>query len=281
MDMQILRDLFTACIEAGRILKTDEAFCQKVAATRARLAPMQIGKKGNLQEWIEDWGDIEKQHRHISHLYGLYPGAQISPHTTPELAEAAKVSLNMRGDKGTGFGMAWKAACWARLLDGEHANVCLANLVAKQTCPNLFSICFSAPQVEGSMGATAAIAEMLMQSQEKIEVRNQKSEVSKGAMNPELGTVISLLPALPKAWADGEVSGLRARGGFTVNMVWSAGKLVSATITSALGEPCVVRSKGRLAVTENEKAIPVERQGEAVMSFSTRAGGSYILTPAE
>jgi alpha-L-fucosidase 2 len=266
MDMQIIRDLFAACIEAGRVLKTDEGFCQKVAATRARLAPMQIGKKGNLQEWIEDWGDIEKKHRHISHLYGVYPSAQISPRATPELAEAAKVSLNMRGDGGTGFGMAWKAACWARLLDGEHANVCLANLVAKQTCPNLFSICFSAPQVEGAMGATAAIAEMLMQSQ---------------------ASEIELLPALPKAWHTGEVSGLRARGGFEVSEVWEQGRLISATITSTLGEPCVVRYKERLVVVEKGSIdgiykgieIALGRTGDHVVEFKTKPGAVYILTP--
>lgn len=258
MDMQILRDLFAACVEAGKVLKTDEAFGQKLAEVRARLAPMQIGKKGNLQEWIGDWGDIEKQHRHISHLYGLYPSAQISPRATPALAEAAKVSLNMRGDGGTGFGMAWKAACWARLLDGEHANVCLANLVAKQTCPNLFSICFSAPQVEGAMGATAAIAEMVMQSQ---------------------AGEIQLLPALPKAWHTGEVSGLRARNGFEVNEVWANGRLISATITSTLGEPCVVRYHSPLRVSENGAAVSVVRPETTVLNFKTKAGGVYILTP--
>jgi alpha-L-fucosidase 2 len=220
---------------------------------------MQIGKKGNLQEWLGDWGDIEKQHRHISHLYAVYPSAQITPRKTPELAEAAKVSLNMRGDGGTGFGMAWKAACWARLLDGEHANVCLANLVAKQTCPNLFSICFSTPQVEGAMGATAAMAEMLLQSHE-------------GELN--------LLPALPKAWHTGEVSGLRARGGFSVNQVWAKGSLVSATITSSLGGPCVVRYPARLRViTQNGAPVASESKEDGLLRFESKANGVYILTP--
>ena len=258
MDMGILRDLFDACIEAGKILKTDKEFGQQVARARARLAPMQIGKKGNLQEWIEDWGDLEKQHRHISHLYTLYPSAQINPRTTPALAEAAKVSLNMRGDAGTGFGMAWKAACWARLLDGEHANLCLANLVARQTCPNMFSICFSAPQLEGACGATAAIAEMLLQSH---------------------SGEITLLPALPKAWSNGNVSGLRARGGFTVDEVWADGRLISATIHSATSEPCTVRSAVRLVVQENGKNIAVKRAEGSVLNFKTKAGGTYILTP--
>ncbi len=259
MDMGILRDLFEACIESARVLKVDEEFTKKLVEVRGRLAPMQIGKKGNLQEWLGDWGDIEKQHRHISHLYAVYPSAQITPRKTPELAEAAKVSLNMRGDGGTGFGMAWKAACWARLLDGEHANVCLANLVAKQTCPNLFSICFSTPQVEGAMGATAAMAEMLLQSHE-------------GELN--------LLPALPKAWHTGEVSGLRARGGFSVNQVWAKGSLVSATITSSLGGPCVVRYPARLRViTQNGAPVASESKEDGLLRFESKANGVYILTP--
>ena len=116
IDMCVLRDLFDACVEAGKILDVDKDFCDQVARARQRLAPLQIGKRGNLQEWIEDWGDLEAKHRHISHLYSLYPSNQISPDATPKLAEAAKVSLDLRGDTGTGFGMAWKAACWARLL---------------------------------------------------------------------------------------------------------------------------------------------------------------------
>ena len=220
IDMQILRDLFEACVEAGRILETDKDFCDQVARARERLAPMQVGKQGNLQEWLEDWADLEPKHRHISHLYGLYPSNQITPAATPKLAEAAKVTLDQRGNGSTGFGMAWTAACWARVLDGERARLCLSDLVAGQTCPNLFSKCYTVPQVEGALGATAAIAEMLLQSH---------------------SGEIHLLPALPKAWPEGKVTGLRARGGFEVDIEWRNGTLTGAVIRSRLGNPCRLR----------------------------------------
>lgn len=258
IDMGILRDLFDAVVEAGRILDTDHEFRQRVARARQRLAPMQVGNHGNLQEWIEDWGDLEEKHRHISHLYVLFPSDQIMPVATPRLADAAKVSLNLRGDTGTGFGMAWKAACWARLLDGDHALHCLSNLVALQTCPNLFSKCFRAPQVDGAHGATAAVAEMLLQSH---------------------AGEIRLLPALPKAWADGKFTGLRARGGFEVDAAWAGGRLTAATIRSTLGGPCVVRGHGRLAVKEGAVEIAAERPDDRTIRFQTSAGGTCTIVP--
>jgi alpha-L-fucosidase 2 len=227
IDMQILRDLFDACVEGGKIL--NDSFANEADRVRQRLAPMQIGQRGNLQEWLEDWGDLEPKHRHISHLYGLFPSHQI---TTPELVAAAKVSLNERGDSGTGFGMAWKAACWARLRDGDHALVCLKNLVAEQTCPNLFSKCFKAPQVDGAFGTTAAIAEMLLQSH---------------------ANEIHLLPALPKAWPSGAVKGLRARGGFTVDIEWKDGQVVKYRVAAPEPRETKVRVNGELKTTIAEK----------------------------
>ena len=258
IDMCVLRDLFEACVEAGKILDIDKEFCGQVARARQRLAPLQVGKRGNLQEWIEDWGDLEAKHRHISHLYSLYPSNQISPEATPKLAEAAKVSLNLRGDTGTGFGMAWKAACWARLLDGGHANLCLTNLVALQTCPNLFSKCFRAPQVDGTFGATAAIAEMLLQSH---------------------SGEIRLLPALPAAWAEGTYHGLRARGGFEVDAAWKGGRLTSATIRSSLGGPCTIHANCRVSVQDRDHEVAVERPGNEAVRFDTQCGKTYRLTP--
>ncbi len=225
IDMGILRELFDATVASGKILGVDEEFGQKVAAARQRLAPMQIGKRGQIQEWLEDWGELERQHRHISHLYGLFPGNEITPATTPDLAQAAKVALTQRGDVGTGFGMAWKAACWARLHDGDHALKCLSNLATLQTTPNLFSKCFRAAQVDGAHGATAAVAEMLVQS--------------------HAGEIL-LLPALPAAWPDGSVTGLRARGGFSVDLAWSHGQLTAATIHSLAGNALRVRYQDRL-----------------------------------
>jgi alpha-L-fucosidase 2 len=202
---------------------------------------MQVGRHGQLQEWLEDWEDLEPKHRHLSHLYGLYPSNQITPSATPDLAQAAAVTLNLRGDGGTGFGLAWKACCWARLLDGEHALVCLTNLVHDQTCANLLSRCFKAPQVDGSFGAAAAVAEMLLQSH---------------------ASEIHLLPALPAAWHEGSVTGLRARGGFEVDMEWSAGQLRHATIRSTVGGTCRVRCT----------------RGGNVMQLDTVAGGEYGIT---
>ena len=234
MDSQIIRDLFSNCIHASEILGVDADLRAKLVATRARLAPNQIGKAGQLQEWLEDW-DMqapEIQHRHVSHLYGLYPSAQITPRGTPELAAAVRKSLQMRGDDATGWGVGWRINLWARLLDGDHAYKLLAMLMTPpRTLPNMFDSC-PPFQIDGNFGGCSGIAEMLIQSH---------------------ASEIELLPALPKAWPSGSVKGLRARGGFEVDIAWQDGKVTSYRIASADRRKVTIRLSGETKVIKSER----------------------------
>jgi len=227
MDRQIIRDLFAHVVEAGALLGKDAALLAQVKATRARIAPDRIGKSGQLQEWLEDWDDAapEQHHRHVSHLYAVYPSSQINVRDTPDLIEAAKTSLRHRGDLATGWGTAWRLCLWARMGEAEHAYSLMQSLTGpERTYPNMFDA-HPPFQIDGNFGGAAGILEMLVQS---------------------WGGELILLPALPSAWPEGSVKGVHARGGLMVDLAWRDGRLASLTVKGPKGAAARIRYGGKL-----------------------------------
>ncbi len=261
MDHQIIRDLLANTISAANRLGVDPDLVAQWREIRRQIAPNQIGKYGQLQEWLEDKDDPKNTHRHVSHLWGLFPGDEINPQT-PKLFAAAKQSLVFRGDGGTGWSKAWKINFWARLLEGDHAHKMLIEALAGNTLPNLFDT-HPPFQIDGNFGAAAGIAEMLLQSRE-VESSNAQRRYE-----------IRLLPALPTAWPTGQVKGLRARGAFEVQMEWREGRVKSARILSLLGNPCQVRASGAVIVSVDSRKIDTTQPEPTVTCFATRPGQIY------
>jgi alpha-L-fucosidase 2 len=256
IDMQILYDLFGYYMEASTILQKTSALLDEVKKARQKLVPPQISSDGSLQEWADDWKSLEKNHRHFSHLYGLYPGKVLVEKRTPALLDSYRKVLEERGDGATGFSRAWKMALWARLNDGNRANKIYKGYLKEQSCISLFALCGKALQVDGTLGVTAAITEMLMQSHEGY---------------------IKLLPALPDEWPEGEFNGVCTRGAFELSYAWKDNKLTRCEILSKAGGFCRIELKEGLRIVHNGHVVKFNRLPDGMVEFETAKGYTYRI----
>jgi alpha-L-fucosidase 2 len=256
IDMQILYDLFGYYIEASSVLGVDEELVKKVVVAREKLVPPQIGRDGSLQEWADDWKSLEKNHRHFSHMYGLYPGKILYEKRTPALIDAYKKVLNERGDGATGWSRAWKMALWARLGDGNRANSIFKGYLKEQSCLSMFALCGKSPQVDGSFGVTAAITEMLVQSQ--------------------LDT-IQLLPAIPNEWESGQFKGVCTRGAFELNFTWKNRQISKISVLSKAGEMCKITIPQNAVIFCDGKKINFKKSPNNIAVFKTQKDKIYDI----
>ena len=255
MDIQILKDLFKYYGQAAKILGRDNEYAYEVLKNRERLVPSQVGKDGTLQEWMEDYGQLEEKHRHFSHMYGLFPGNVLSKTNTPEFIEPIKAVLEQRGDGGTGFSRAWKMALWARLSDGERANSIYKSYLQEQCYLSLFAKCNTPLQVDGTLGVTAAISEMLVQSHEDG---------------------IELLPALPKEWDSGRFKGVCTRGAFELDMMWENNTIKTVEVLSKAGKNCKISTDKNPQIFADGKQIQI-KENNGFIEFPTEKGKIYTL----